>query len=450
MKPSIALVLGSALALSACVTPPLSQLRAETMALRAQRSTVTVDSPALATELSKPLDADGAVRVALLNNPSVRATLAQLQSARGDLYAALHPANPVVEFSRMDGGGIRRTAWSVSQPLLDLLFASYRRQHGELAMREAQQQVADQLLRLERDVRQAWLASTTAELKLGVMQRAAEAAKLAAELAAQYHAAGNITESQWRSEESLAAEAQLKLAMREADAVRARTALLDLLGLKRTELMLRFNGRLMLPTALSFSADQLAATALQNRLDLAAMSAALEAAQREGRHLDRWRWLPGAELRFSSERETGQSTLNGPGLAVQLPLPDSGAGRSSYATATVEVRTANLAAAQLAVQNRIAEDAALLTIASRGFDEHARKLLQESQRLLALAGEQQNFMLIGSFDLLSARRRQIEAQELWVDAISRWWQVFNDLAYESGTALPTPVSTGHVSAENLP
>lgn len=451
MKPTEIALLGAALLLAGCATPSLPQLHAQTQELRAQRSVVATGASRLATELAQPLDADRAVRVALLNNPAVRATLAQLQAAQGDLYDALRPANPTVDLASLDAaGGVTRVVWSVSQPLLDLLFTSYRRRHGELAMREAQQHVADQLLRLERDVRQAWLQHAAATLRLRVAQRAAEAAELAARLSQSYHAAGNISELQWRAEQSLASEAQLQLAAREAGELNTRTPLLDLLGLKHDQQGLSFDERLILPAAMSPDIAALATQALQQRLDLAAQSAALEIAQRESRHSRRWRWLPGAELRIGSERETGQATLTGPGATLQLPLPNTGAGRIARAAALVEVRAAELAAQQLAVQNRIAQDGALLAIAGRSFDMHARKLLEVNQRMLELTAEQHNFMLIGSFELLAARRRQIDGSDLWIDAIESWWRAFNDLSYESGTALPVPATAAYVSAEDLP
>jgi cobalt-zinc-cadmium efflux system outer membrane protein len=449
--PIAAALLGAGALLAGCATPTLPQLHTQTQELRAQRSRIAMEETPLARALAEPLDAERAVKVALLNNPSVRATLAQLQTAQGDLYDALRPANPALDFAALDAaGGVTRTAWSVSQPLLDLLFTAYRRQHGELAMREAQHLVADQLLRLERDVRQAWLRHAAASLRQRIAARAVEAAELAAQLAQSYHAAGNIAEQQWRAEQALASEAQLRLAAREAELLNARTVLLDLLGLQHDQPGLRFEDRLILPTAIAPGIEGLATQALQQRLDLAAQAAALEMAQRDRQHTQRWRWLPAVELRIEGERETGQGSAIGPGATLQLPVPNTGAGRLARANARVQGREAELAARQIAVQNRIAQDGAMLELATRSFDVHARNLLQHNQRLLELAGEQRNFMLIGSFELLAARRRQIEGHDLWIDAIESWWHAFNDLSYESGTALPIPAAAGYVSAEDLP
>ena len=446
-----ALLVGASELLTGCATPSLTQLQADTQQLRAERSTIVAATVPLGAALAEPLDADRAVRVALLNHSGVRATLAQLQLAQGDLYDALHLANPSLDVSIFDAaGGVTRSVWSVSQPLLDLLFVRYRRQHGELAMLEARQRVADQLLRLERDVRQAWLAHTTAALRLNVARRAAEAAQLGALLAERYYQAGNVSELQWRAEQALASEAQLRSNTREAELLTARMGLLDLLGLAHDQTSLRFDPRLSLPAEIALAADTLGAQALQQRLDLAARRSALELARRESSHARRWRWLPAVELHAQGERETGQPNLSGPGAAVQLPLLNTGAGQVARARARLTIREAELATQELEVRNRVARDTALLVAAYRSFDVHARQLLALNQRILELRGAQRNYMLIGSFDLLATRRHQIEGHELWIGAIESWWRTFNDLAYESGTALPVPAATEYVSAENLP
>lgn len=436
--------------LAACATPSLSELQSQSVELRQQRSVIQ-PGDALAAELAQPLDAARAVRIALLNNPGARATLAQLQIAQGDLYEALRMPNPSIDVALLDGaGGVSRTSWSISQPLLDLLFTGYRRKHGELAMREAQQLAADQLLRLERDVRQAWLHHTAANLRLRIAQRAAEAAGLASELAEGYYKAGNISEAQWRAERALAAEALLAQGRREVEQLAARTALLDLLGLGPGQAQLQLDDRLALPPPFQPSPEALTTQALQQRLDLGAQAAALEIAQRASEHTRRWRWLPFTALHVEGERQTGEGSLVGPGVSLQLPFPDTGAGRVARAAGRVEVRAAELAASQLAVRNRIALNCAVLAIASRSIEEHARNLLEQNERLLALAGEQHNFMLIGSFELLGVRRRQIEGHDQWIDAIEGWWRAFNDLSYESGVALPRLSATSYVSAEDLP
>ena len=446
-----AAVLASIALLGGCATGSLAQLQGQTQALREQRSAIAATTQPLAAELAEPLDADRAVRVALLNNPAVRATLAQLQFAQGDLYDALRPGNPTVDIAFLDAaGGVSRNVWSVSQPLLDLLFAGYRQRHGELAMLEAQQLVADQLLRLERDVRQAWLRHTAAALRLAVAARAAEAAELAAQLAERYHEAGNVSELQWRNEQSLAAEAQLQAAARAAELITARGALLGLLGLPHDQANLRFDERLLLPADYTPQVEALGAQALQQRLDLAARRSAVELARRESTHSRRWRWLPAAELRIEGEHESGQDRFTGPGATLQLPLPNTGAGQVARTTARLAMREAELEAEQLGVRNRIASGGAMLQLARRSFDVHARQLLQINQRALELSGAEHNYMLIGSFELLAVRRRQIEGHDQWIDAIESWWREFNDLAYESGTALPVPAATGSVSAEDLP
>ncbi len=81
--------------LVACAPSPGS-LRRPVDAELARRlgSDVSLGDPAktVAARLAKPLDVDGAVRLALANNPRIRAALAELEIAGGGLAIMLGPA----------------------------------------------------------------------------------------------------------------------------------------------------------------------------------------------------------------------------------------------------------------------------------------------------------------------------------------------------------------------
>lgn len=434
--------------LGGCATPSLSQLQQDSQALRAARSTTELTPAPAAPPVA--LGADGAARMALLRHPATTALLAQLQVAQADLYEALRPGNPSLDLSRLGApDGVVHLAWSVSQPLLDLLFTGYRRRHGELAMQEARSAVADGLLRIERDARQAWLAHAAAAQRLEVARQAESVAVLAAELAMRFHAAGNITELQTRMEQAAASEAALERSVCEAAWLATRNALFDALGVAHHEPGVEIDTRLPLPMAFAPETAALETTALEERLDLRAQRAALEQAQLALGHQRRWRWLPGASVRYERERTSGGPVRQGPGIDLMLPLPDTGYGRVTRAEAALHARQALLAQKEVALRNRIAADTAALLLARQAVEVDAAALRAANRRIVELAGQQYNFMLIGSFELLAARQRQIEGELQYIDAVERWWQAFNDLAYEAGGRLAAGPVTGYLFEEEL-
>jgi hypothetical protein len=74
------------------------QLARDDAAMRAVQDTVRA-------ELAKPLDMDGAVRVALVNHPGLQASYWQVGIAQADLAQAARLPNPTLGFKRLAGGG---------------------------------------------------------------------------------------------------------------------------------------------------------------------------------------------------------------------------------------------------------------------------------------------------------------------------------------------------------
>ena len=111
----------------------------DTRALLPTRSTVqAVERRAPAAELStrarqllgRPLDAEAAVEIALVNSPALQAELAGLDVALADLISASRPANPEVEVEAMfarEGDEEPELTIELGFVLSDMLYAPLRR-----------------------------------------------------------------------------------------------------------------------------------------------------------------------------------------------------------------------------------------------------------------------------------------------------------------------------------
>jgi len=73
------------------------------------------------TLLASPLSVDNAVQVALLNNPGLQATYAELGIADADLVQAGRMTNPHFAYLRTSEGGERKLEWALTFPIIDLL-----------------------------------------------------------------------------------------------------------------------------------------------------------------------------------------------------------------------------------------------------------------------------------------------------------------------------------------
>ena len=438
---------------AACATPATEESQAATRELVAARGvTGATATTAVDTLLAEPIGVDSAAQLALLANPHARAIWAELGIADAEVFDALRISNPTLGFLQLSTGtGVTQTTWSLSQPLLDLLFIGYRRRQGEFRTLQAQQQAAGALVGLEADVRAAFVANAAAETTLQVAARAAEAAGASAELAARYHAAGNISELQLRREQAAASAAALHVAERSAAREQARSQLLNLLGLRHDDPRVRIDTRLSWDAGHGLDAAQLAVRAQQQRLDLAALRAEVELRRRELQHVSRWRFLPGLTLNAESEAETGSETLRGAGAEVTLPLFNAGAGQKARAAAQLQLREAQLAALEVAVANDTAAEAAALATRRAAVEAHARQLLEQRERIVVLTQQRFDYMLVGAFDLMAAREQQISAYEDYIDQIANLAQAQIRLERAIGGRLPvTGEPPRTLNPEDLP
>src|SRR4030067_2770967 len=73
------------------------------------------------TLLASPLSADAAVQIALLNNPGLQSTYAELGIAEADLVQAGRRTNPHFGYLRTSEGWERKLEWARTFPIVDLL-----------------------------------------------------------------------------------------------------------------------------------------------------------------------------------------------------------------------------------------------------------------------------------------------------------------------------------------
>src|SRR5437763_297540 len=145
----------------------------------------------LAALLAKPLDPDAAVRVALLNNPSLRANLADLAIAEADLVQAGRLPNPRLSFGRIRGGGETEIDRGVSFDLAALLTLLMRSGIERRRFEQAKLQAAMQAVALAADTRRAWYNAVAAAQASTFADQVRASAEAAAELATRMRAAGN-------------------------------------------------------------------------------------------------------------------------------------------------------------------------------------------------------------------------------------------------------------------
>ena len=128
--------------------------------------------------LKAPVDADTAVRIALLNNPGLQAQLAQLGIADAQRVQVLTLPNLSFTFGRFHNSHEREIERQLSFGLVQLITLPWRSRWQGWQMEQATLTAAQQVLLLAADTRRAWLRAVAAEQALVANERMHEAAAL--------------------------------------------------------------------------------------------------------------------------------------------------------------------------------------------------------------------------------------------------------------------------------
>jgi outer membrane protein TolC len=400
--------------------------------------------------LARPLDAEGAVRIALAYSPALQAILydAAAESAAATQSARL--PNPVFTFERLSRGTGDARELDITRvlsfALLDVLFLPTR-----LRLAEAQQQVtrftlAGTVVQTAIDARRAWIEAVAAQQTVQYVEQVKAAADAGAELARRMQSAGNFNKLQRAREQAFAADAVARLARARQATRESREALVRILGLNARQAdALTLPDRL--PDLPATSRDEAVVTqaAMDQRLDVQAARANLSLVARQQGLSRVTSVVNGFELGLVSVSGTGSDTYKGFDINVPLPIFDFGDARRAQSQALYMgalQRTAQLAVdASSQVRERYGAYRTAYDLA-----RHYRDEIVPLRR--AIADEQQlryNGMLIGVFELLADAREQVATVVEAIDAQRDFWLA--DAALQ-GTLIGRP--TGASSMRTTP
>ena len=455
--PPSLLALAAAL-LAGCASVSPDGLRGDVAALTAHR-TGGVEAAALPSTdpaararadesiqawLAQPLDADAAVRIALLHNPGLQARLAALGVADAERVQALTLPNPHLSLARLTQGPERGIERTLAFSVLDLVTLPWRAGREAERLQLATLQAAQDVVQLAADTRRAWLRAVAAEQVAAAHERMVAAAEAGAELARRMAGAGNWSRLRQAREQAVLQEAIAQRARARLAAATAREQLHQRLGLSGAQAQYRLAAQLppLPPDALP--GDGLEAAALRERLDVQAARLQLDTlARQEG-----WSRAGAVfgDLGLAYRRDTLDDRATGRrevthGWELDLPLPvfDWGGAARTRAQAQVEQGAAQLRDTALRARGEVRS----AWLAYRTALDLARQQQAEVLPLRQLITEETtlryNGMLASVWELLAEARASTQAVADAVEAQRDFWLAEADLQL----ALTGTSSQGH-------
>ncbi|ALK96792.1 RND transporter [Massilia sp. WF1] len=370
--------------------------------------------------LSRPLDPDAAVRIALINNRGLQAALADLAIAEADFVQTGRLPNPSLSFGRVRGGEETEIDRGLTFDLAALLTMPARRGIESRRFEQAKLQAALQTVRLAADTRKAWYSAVAAAQASAFSEQVRASAEAAAELAARMRAAGNWSQLDAARERAYYQDAVTQQAQARLAATSAREELVRLLGLGASP-DFTLPDRLPDLPAQPRAPEHVEATALSQRLDVLI---ARQDAQATAKALGLTRatgFIDVFDAGYANKSTTGTPRQNGYQVTLELPLFDWGGARVARAEASymgAVHRTADVAVrARSEARQAYAGYRTTYDIARRYRDEVVPLRKQIADEVLL----RYNGMLASTFELLAESREQLASVNAAIAAQRDFW-----------------------------
>ena len=181
--------------------------------------------------LARPLSAESAVQIALLNNKGLQAAYNELALAETDLVEQSLPPNPVFSISRITGNGASEIERQVVGDILALATLPFRSDIARDRFRQAQLRAAQATLRLATEVRRAYVRAVAGNEMVALLTDAKATAESTAQLAVKLGETGSLNKLDPAREQVFYAETTADLATARQTAASARERLARLMGL---------------------------------------------------------------------------------------------------------------------------------------------------------------------------------------------------------------------------
>src|SRR5688572_13956235 len=377
--------------------------------------------------LAKPLGPMEAVQIALLNNPGLQASYADVGVAEADLVQASRWRGPTFSYARLRRGDEIERERSVFFDVLGLITIPLSTRAESNRLKASQNRAAGEALRVALDTRKAWVMAVASQETARYMGQVKESAETSAELARRMAAVGNFPKLTQAREQAFYAETTAQLARARHNAMAARERLARLMGLWGEQAGFQLPERLPeLPKAAREAGD-LEGQALAQRLDVQAAKRDTEALARSLGLTKVTRFVSLLEFGLERNSETGKPDQRGWEIEIGLPLFDFGDARMARAE-RLYMQSVNRAAETAILARSEVREAYSAYRTAFDLSRHYRdEIVPLRKRISEEVLLRYNGMLMSVFELLADSREQVVAVNSYIESLRGFWLADADL-----------------------
>ena len=381
--------------------------------------------------LSRTLNADAAVQIALLNNKGLQAAYNELALAETDLVEQSLPPNPVFSISRVSGNGASEIERQVVGDILALATLPFRSDIARERFRQAQLRAALATLRLAADVRRAYWRAVAGNEMVALLTDAKATAESTAQLAVKLGETGSLNKLDQAREQVFYAETTADLATARQMAASARERLARLMGLWDDGLDFRLPNTLPPLPRRPLTLPWIEADAVAHRIDLQIARLELAALAKALNLTEATRFVTLFDLAGISRRtqdpEGAPFRERGFDVAFQIPIFDGGEVRVRQAVESYNLAFNRLTERAVYVRSE-ARDAYRVYRSTYDIASHyqreiipLRKIITEEMQLRFSS------MQVDIFALLTEARQRLASLRGAIDARQRFFLAQADL-----------------------
>ncbi len=387
---------------------------------------------AVATLLAQPINAESAVRIALLNNPGLHASMATLGISDADRVQAGTLPNPHFSIGRFIEGDTVEIERVLKFNIVGLLTMPWRAKWQGQQHELAKLQAAQEVITLAANTRKTWINAVAAQQTAVYMGDVKLAAEAGGELARRMARVGNWSRLEQAREQVFLADAATQLAKAQQAAFAEREKLIRLMGLWGQQTEFKLSERLPEIPKAPQEISNVEERAMRDRLDVRStmtesgyVASSLGLVKASG-------FINALELGYTRnttfDNATGdKETKKGWELELPIPIFDWGGANNAraqgvYMQSVARVRQTAINARSEAREAyhgyRTAYD---LAVHYRDEVVPLRQFISNEVLL------RYNGMLLSVFDLLSDMRTQITAVNGAIEAQRDFWLADADL-----------------------
>jgi outer membrane protein TolC len=382
--------------------------------------------------LSKPLTQDDAVRIALINNRSLQQTYEEIGISQSELVQAGLMTNPLLGYSVGRSGGITTTTWSLDVMFLDLLWIPLRRKLSGLTLEETKYRVGDEVLKMTRDTKIAYIDAKIAFEKIALYEAVLKSHEASVQLAIRQNTAGNSSKRDFLKIQDAYAHARLESMKLGRDYAMARENLNRILGVYGVQTEFNLTKEPFVLNSFVLEEKGLENMAIANRLDMNAAIAKVDYAATQAGYAKNTRLLSEAELSVESEKTTDEKKFNTFGVKIPIPIFDFGQGRVSQFQALYNQSVHRLYETAVNIRSQVREGYASSRYAYDMAREMKEVVMPANEQILGETQKYYNGMLDGIYELLEDQRRLGETKIQVLEALGETKKAQANLDYVLG------------------